>query len=395
MNCVGIIAATPIADDPRVRRQIRMFQCAGWRVRAYGFSGGQSGTDFDGLLVPLQRKTLANRVQQKIRFATLSTVAYFSHGAATALYRMTDRFARAVVDDALQFSPDLWIANDWETLPVAAWLAKKTDAALMYDSHEFAVEEFKESWKWRFFARPLIAAIEGRYISEAALVTTVSNPIGESLRQIYNLYEVPLTVRNIPYFERHGRNALSDTINVLYHGLVKPNRGLETIIQSVPLWPLHFRLVIRGPADPVYLSHLSHVADAANVRDRVTIEPAIAMLDLIREASKADIGIFIVPPHSKQNEYVLPNKIFEYMMAGLAICAIDLPEIRRFIEKNTCGILVENNTPQAIADALSHLDGPALNRYKEASLLAADNLNFEREAEPLMDKLSQMLIREG
>lgn len=391
MKSVGILVATPIADDPRVRRQIRLFQAAGWCVRAYGLSGGKSAIDFDGLFVPPQPNTAASRMREKIRLASLSTIARISNAAACALYRLTDRFSRAVADDALRFAPDLWIANDWNTLPSAAWLAERTGAALLYDSHEFALEEFRESWKWRWFVRPLVAAVEGRYIRDAALVTTVSSSIGDALRRAYGLDVTPLTVRNIPYFERHAPAPSSSTIKVLYHGLVKPHRGLETIVQSVALWPAHFSLIIRGPADPAYVAHLKSLADAANVGHRVAIEPPAAMLDLVREASKADIGIFIVPPHSKQNEYVLPNKIFEYMMAGLAICSIDMPEIRRFIERHGCGTLIANNTPQAVADALAPFDGPELNRFKEASLRAADVENFENEAERLMASVSKAL----
>jgi glycosyltransferase involved in cell wall biosynthesis len=391
MKTVGILAATPIADDPRVRRQIRMFQSAGWRVRAYGLSGGKSAIDFDGLFVPPQPNTAASRIREKIRLASLSTIARISDATTCALYRLTDHFSRAVTADAHRFAPDLWIANDWNTLPAAARLAQRTGAALLYDSHEFALEEFRESWKWRWFVRPLVAAVEGRYIRDAALVTTVSASIGDALRRAYDLDVTPLTVRNIPYFERHAPAPSSGTIKVLYHGLVKPNRGLETIVKSVSLWPAHFSLIIRGPADPAYVAHLKRLADSANVRERVAIEPPAAMLDLVSEASKADIGIFIVPPHSKQNEYVLPNKIFEYMMAGLAICSIDMPEIRRFIDRHACGTLIANNTPQAVADALLPFDGPELNRFKEASLRAANVENFESEADRLMASVSKAL----
>ena len=384
MNSVGILAATPIADDPRVRRQIRLFQSAGWRVRAYGFSGGKSPVDFDGFFVQPHGNTSANRMREKARLSSLATIARAFKRSACSLYRQSDRFSRAVHADARQFAPRLWIANDWNTLPLAAELAHETGASFLYDSHEFALEEFQESWKWRWFVRPLVAAIEGSQIHNTVLVTTVSGSIADALQRAYGLDRVPLTVRNIPYFERHAPAPPSDQVRVLYHGLVKPHRGLETIVQSVPLWPENFTLIIRGPGDPGYLANLEAMAVAGGVADRVSIEPPAAMLDLVREASRADIGIFIVPPHSKQNEYVLPNKIFEYMMAGLAICSIDMPEIRRFIERNHCGALIANNTPRAVADALAAFNGPILGRYKDASLQAAMVENFEREAERFM-----------
>ena len=384
MNSVGILAATPIADDPRVRRQIRLFQSAGWRVRAYGFSGGKSPVDFDGFFVQPHGNNSANQMREKARLSALATIARAFKRSACSLYRQTDRFSRAVHADARQFAPRLWIANDWNTLPLAAELAHETGAAFLYDSHEFALEEFQESWKWRWFVRPLVAAIEGTQMRKAMLVTTVSGSIANALQRAYGLDKVPLTLRNVPYYERHAPAPPSDQVRVLYHGLVKPHRGLETIVQSVPLWPENFTLIIRGPGDPDYLAHLQGLAMAGDVADRVSIKPPAAMLDLVREASFADIGIFIVPPHSKQNEYVLPNKIFEYMMAGLAICSIDMPEIRRFIERNACGNLIANNTPQAVADALAALNGPILGCYKEASLRAATVENFESEARRLM-----------
>ena len=57
------------------------------------------------------------------------------------------------------------------------------------------------------------------------------------------------------------------------------------------------------------------------------------MTALVREASAYDVGLFALPGNSRHNEFALPNKFFEYVMAGLALCVSDLPEMARLVRQ--------------------------------------------------------------
>ena len=74
---------------------------------------------------------------------------------------------------------DVWLGNDWIALPIAARLAKEKGGRCVYDTHEFAAEEYAENWYWRMWKKPLVCAVERRFIGDAAVVFAVSAGIAE------------------------------------------------------------------------------------------------------------------------------------------------------------------------------------------------------------------------
>jgi glycosyltransferase involved in cell wall biosynthesis len=195
----------------------------------------------------------------------------------------------------------------------------------------------------------------------------------------YRLPERPTVVRNTPRYEPVAFRPTGEIIEVLYHGLVSPQRGLEVCIRSVPKWRSEFKLTIRGPATPEYRETLESLIAELDVADRVRLVPPVPMIDLVREASVFDIGLFALPGHSRHNQFALPNKLFEYIMAGLAVCVSDLPEMARIVRDYNLGALIGAVDPEAIAAAVNGFDRPGIDRCKTRALEAARQLNWEVE----------------
>jgi glycosyltransferase involved in cell wall biosynthesis len=279
---------------------------------------------------------------------------------------------------------DLWLANDWTTLPIAKALSEEQGVPYAYDTHELAVDEYAQRWKWRLLERPVIAAVERRGIMGADFVTCVSEGISRRLVEVHKLRRAPTVIRNMPHFEMRDMRRTGEIIHVLYHGIVAPGRGLEACIRSVASWRPEFTLTIRGPADAPYLAALQALAREVGVSERVVFAPPVPMVALVREAANFDIGLFALPGHSLQNFHVLPNKFFEYIMAGLALCVSDLPEMTSILQNHDLGRLISDVTPQVIAEAINGFDRGAIDRYKSNAIKAARELNWEAEAQLLL-----------
>lgn len=311
--------------------------------------------------------------------------------AETTYWSLNDRF-EGLYQIARVHRPDIWLANDWTALPIARRLAAEQGVPYAYDTHELAVDEYAERLVWRLTQRPIIAAVERAGIAGSAVTSCVSQGIADRLHQLYGLRDKPLLIRNMPQYEAHPHRPTGERIEVLYHGVVNVGRGLEACIDSVAQWRPEFHLTIRGPGPADYLAALASRIESAGLGGRVVLAPPVPMIDLVREAARFDIGLFALPGHSQQNVHVLPNKFFEYTMAGLALCVSDLPEMTALLRQHDLGRLIPDVTPEAIATAINGFERAGIDACKSRALQAAKLLNWEAESDRLFRAIEQAVV---
>lgn len=391
---VALLSFSAIADDPRVRRQGDSLHAAGWDVTAFGLSGAISqpppwriveidkdSTDKQSGPARWRPLTRPSLIPGRIKNAFWLLLARLGPDHAERAYWKLKPLFHTMAKRAEEQSWDLVIANDWPVLGAGLRVARNRDASLLYDTHEFATDEYGHRGLWRFFYQPFLLAFERMGARKAATVTCVSDGIADALQEVHGLAKRPVVIRNMPVSHPFSLRPLGQTIRVLYHGIVTPGRGLEACIASVANWPQEYELTIRGPASDEYLETLRRHTSEAGVEQRVIFAPPVPMTDLVAAASAYDIGLFSMPGQSVQNRFVLPNKFFEYIAAGLAICVSDLREMQRLVERHQLGVLIAGDDPADIAAAILKLDRAAIERFKTNAAAAARELCWERESE--------------
>jgi glycosyltransferase involved in cell wall biosynthesis len=290
-----------------------------------------------------------------------------------------------------ELKPDLVIANDYFTCDVALSLCRLSGAKLVVDCHEYAVEQSSHDPYWVRWKQPVVRAVEAFYLARADLVTTVCQGIADLLDADHRLRRPVLVIRSVPIGQPQPFRPTGERIRVLYHGGIWHVRQLHTAIESMRLWRPEFDLVLRGDGDPAYLAELRRLIARYGLADRVFIEPAVPFEQIIPAANKADIGYFSYANFSRQSEFVLPNKFFEYIMAGLALCVVDLPEMGRLTRHYGVGKLIPEHTPEAIAATINSFTAAEIDRCKKASIAAAGELNWEREKLRLLAAYNDLL----
>jgi glycosyltransferase involved in cell wall biosynthesis len=372
-----VISLSTIANDPRVCRQIRALSDAGWSVTSVGYGAAPQGDpNWRHVQVP-ELPHDARPLRRGLRVLGLLTARLWP-GIALPVWGGQPRHRALMEAVASLPTADLIVANDYTALPAGAALAARTQARLIYDTHEYAAGERDEEARWRLLYPPYIRAIERSGIAAGAVVTTVSEGIATRLAADYGMAQ-PAVVRNLPFYRPVAdRKAAADPL-VHYHGVIVPGRGLEMLIDSVRSWRPPFRLRIQGPSSPDYLAELKARADRNGVASRILFAPPAPADRLVASASEADIGIHVLPGFSHQNSYALPNKLFEYLMAGLAVVVTDLPEMRRIVAGKGVGRLVEGESAEAIAAAVNAMGAAEIEGYRQAALASARELCWERE----------------
>lgn len=281
---------------------------------------------------------------------------------------------------------DIIIAHNWPALPLCVWLKKRWDVPLVADFHEYALGENMEQRRWVHFVKPMIKNCLDRNLRHCDEITVVSEGIGKAMVRDHGLHKDPVVIRSTPFAENvRYREPDANQITVLYHGNLVPHRGLEETITSVRLWLPHFKLILRGNGRPSYVKSLRDLAKQCDVANRIAFESAVPREVLISRANEADIGLFVIAGESPQRKFVLPNKFFEYVQSGLALCVSDLPEMRGIVNRYDLGLLVGCLTASEIAQQINALDVPAIRRFKRNSLLAAKELNWTHEREKLRE----------
>jgi glycosyltransferase involved in cell wall biosynthesis len=385
-----VVSFSAIGSDLRIRRQIGALIAQNWRVTSLGFGAG-AGAD------PTWRHIAiddighdARLLQRSLRVAGLLAVRWTPE-LALRIWRSQPR-NRALVEAANRIDEaDLVVANDYPVLPACAPLAARLGAGLLYDTHEYAAGERDDSRRWRLLHIPYIRAIESAALRSRMIVTTVSSGIAAKISEDYRIAP-PIVIRNMPSRVTVTPHPTGLTPLVHYHGVIAPGRGLETLIDSVALWEPRFRLRIRGPGAASYSDKLRALARARGLLDRVMFEDAAPADELIQRAADADIGIHVLPPVSYQNSHALPNKLFEYLMAGLAVIVSDLPAMREIVVGRDVGRVVEADTPAAIAAAVNSMKREDIARFREAALASSATLCWEKERSVFVDACEKALV---
>jgi glycosyltransferase involved in cell wall biosynthesis len=289
---------------------------------------------------------------------------------------------------------DLLWANDLDTLP-ANWLVSVLKGKpLIYDSHEFFTEVPEIQHKplvkriWRFFERLCI--------KRAAVILTVSPSIAERLKNDYKLQEV-LTVRNIPMkrgsIQRVEKSEFgfdpNKTLLLLQGSGINMNRGGEELVEAMQRIR-RAELVIIGGGDA--LPELKRLVAHHRLSEKVHFLGKMPYEEMMRYTAAADIGFSLDKSDNLNYQFSLPNKIFDYAMAGLPMITSDLPEVSKFVKQNDIGLIVSEVIPKKIAEKVNFLiDNPAeLQRMRANASQMNQRLSWENEFEPVLKQMDQL-----
>lgn len=287
-------------------------------------------------------------------------------------------------------------ANDLDTLPANAMVSFLRRLPLIYDSHEFFTEvpeirdKPKTKWIWKF--------LERTFIRRADLVITVSPSISGLLRRTYRLREV-LVVRNvpdkIPVIEPMSRaeiGADEDVFLLIMQGSgINVDRGAEELVGAMSSIKDAVLMIIGG-GDAI--PDLKRMVSVRDIEDRVIFKPKMPYLELMRYTAAADLGVSIDKNTNVNYRYSLPNKIFDYIIAGTPLLVSDLVEVRRLVEENDVGYILPAHDSQTIAETIkeirNHPDRLAEKRVN--CLEAAQRISWEEEFRPVLQRLEELIV---
>ncbi len=272
---------------------------------------------------------------------------------------------------------DAICAIDLDTILPCLHISRWKRIPRIYDAHELFTE-LKE-----VITRPSVQKawmkIEKKAVPKFKWGYTVSESIGEEFHRRY--YVEYKTIRNVPLLQPLQPTYPAERF-ILYQGAVNEARGLEYLVPAMQ-W-VNSKLVICG--DGNFMPQLKRLIAEYKLENKIELKGMLSPGKLMEFSQSAYIGI-AVPEKEGLNQYLaLPNKLFDYVHAGLPQITVNYPEYQKINSQFEIAVLLDDISPKRIAEALNNLlaDDVLYKRLKENCLKARESLNWQQEEKKLI-----------
>ena len=303
------------------------------------------------------------------------------------------RVHRLFAAAAMKLRARVYHASDLYVLPAMRAAARRHGARLIFDARELYTRV--ASTTSRPWSRAVWRLIEGRHIVHADAVFTVSESIARHLARMYGI-PPPVVVHNVPEMQHIEASPLlrgdldPETTLLLHQGQIQKDRGcflLARAMQEVE----HAVLVFLG-GGPLKKA-LEEYVRGNGLEARVRFEEPVAPDRLLRVTAGADVGITLLENTCLNHRFALPNKLFEYLMAGLPVVASNLPEIRGVVQSFDVGCIVDPADHSQLVQVLQHVtrDRKARKKWAANAATAIETFSWEKASRRFTDVYSRLL----
>ncbi len=300
-------------------------------------------------------------------------------------------FAVTLLKELINTRADIYFAEDFYTLPFVTIIAKARRAKVYYNSRELYA--FLGGLRKRPYLQSIVKFIEKIFIRKADLVLTTGEMDSEFLEKFYSIKNT-LVIRNIPLLQEPSEKIDfrkiygigEEKVILLYQGVLLEGRGIPVIMRAMVSLPQTV-LVLLG--DGEQKNNFKSMSEKLNISDRVIFAGTFSQTQLINYTAAADIGLSLIENISVSYYHALPNKLFEYIMAGLPVLCSNLPQMKKIVEEYCVGEAISIEDDKMVAAALKRFteNRQLLNSYKKNCSAAASLLNWQAEYERSRAKL--------
>lgn len=277
-------------------------------------------------------------------------------------------------------------------LPLGLLLKKIYKAKLVYDAHELETETNGS----KGFRQKLSKWLEKKLIHKADMTLVVSESIADWYANEYNIARPPV-VLNAPNtrelkINNHFREQLGireDQIILLYQGGLMPGRGVHLILEA-------FKQRKDDKVVAVFMGYGPLEADikiAAEQHSNIYFFPAVPPQVVLEYTASADFGISLIENTCLSYYYCMPNKLFEYAMAGLPVLVSNMKDMSELVTRYAMGAVISDFSADGINQAVDNFLAQDLTRMKANAYQAACENAWEVQEQKMLAAYQKLLSK--
>ncbi len=323
-------------NDSRVLKENISLQNAGYHVKVVALHE-EPLKEFEKVqCIPVHRVKLKTRAWSKYPLVQLIKYLEF-------IYRVIKKYRKT----------DILHCNDLNTLPAGVFAKMfNRKLKLVYDSHEYAINDTPYESKISIWLKYFIERI---LIQFADKVITVSNSIANEYKRLYNIPK-PSLILNCPrYHEQQKKDIFRNEFNIrsdqnifLYQGGLSHGRGIEILLETFKIIDDDNSVIVfmgYGPLEGL-------IKESSKEYENIYFHPAVPPDELLDFTSSADFGILFYENNCLNHYYCSPNKMFEYLMAGIPVLVSNLYEMKNLVEQYQIGIVATSNSVKGFTKSI-------------------------------------------
>lgn len=292
---------------------------------------------------------------------------------------------------------DVVVATDLDTLAAALVVKGMFNVPVLYDAHEYWPEadvaslEF-ESQYWGQLESRLVKHVDARQTVSPGLAALMADQYGCDFGVVPNCEPLSFhqALRPRPVEAEAG-------CRFIYQGTFAPHRGLDLLIQAWPLTTEEAVLLLRGPDNDYKHWLISEAKRTGLLGKRILFPKPVSEHELVAAAGEGDVGVIPYTPMRSNYAHCCPNKMSQYMAAGLPILANRTSYVEHIVCQSGAGIALDFSIPDNIASAVNHLVRNPKERKQmgeRSRRYFASQFNWETMGRSMYDSLAMLAANE-